>query len=78
MSTLDILALYTNISHEEVLDIVRNIDSPSNGITMQSDWHDAFDDFLACLVPIPNVSFSFFLRIHADKVSFNRLLIRMT
>ena len=60
MSTLDILALYTNINHEEVLEIVKNIDSPSNGIIMQGDWHDSFDDFDVCLVPIPNVSLSFF------------------
>ena len=67
MSTLDILALYTNINHEEVLDIVRNIDSPSNGISMQADWHDAFDEFIVCLVPITNVRLSFFLRIYVDK-----------
>jgi HNH endonuclease len=62
MSTLDILAHYTSINQETVVEIVQNIDSPSNGIAMQSDWHTFFDIFEVCLVSIPDVCpFPFFM-----------------
>lgn len=51
MSTLDILAHYMAISHEEIIAIIQYIDSPANGIAMQSDYHDFFDDFDLCLIP---------------------------
>ena len=56
MSTLDILAHYTSINHESVVDIIQNIDSPSNGIAMQSDWHESFDNFELCLALASDVS----------------------
>ena len=60
MKTLDILAMYTSLNHEEVVKIVENIDSPSNGIIMEHNWHTSFDEFDICLVPVDHVS-SFFL-----------------
>jgi hypothetical protein len=61
MNTLDILAMYTSLNHEEVVDIVKNIDSPSNGIIMEHNWHWSFDQFEICLEPVDHVSsyFSF-------------------
>jgi hypothetical protein len=51
MSTLDILAHYMAIPHEDVVAIIQGIDSPANGIAMQGDYHVSFDRFEICLIP---------------------------
>jgi hypothetical protein len=39
------------ISHEDVVTIVKDIDSPANGIAMEMNYEEYFDDFRLCLVP---------------------------
>jgi hypothetical protein len=53
MSTLDILSHYAAISSTDVQNIIMNIDSPSNGIALEGNYHDYFDLFLICFVPTP-------------------------
>jgi hypothetical protein len=51
MSTLDILAHYMAIPHEDVVAIIQGIDSPANGIAMEMNSHVSFDQFEICLTP---------------------------
>jgi len=44
-ATWDILRHYADLSEDTIRDLENIIDSPSNGILLQTEMHDGFDDF---------------------------------
>ena len=49
VTTFDILRNFTRLSAQTLEQLTAELDNPLNGMTLQSDAHDAFDEFDWCL-----------------------------